>query len=247
MSELYDGDGEGVVKVLAAILLLGLAAAADEGVFAAKAVDVWDHYSKPVTVLAPDGTTAVIAEYVLGPKDKYLVLRFKGEGEKASFDLGRGIGAELLWSPDSKALAITTSDVGRNGVFNTYVLRLDHGSIQKIDLSPLVRKEFDHPVACAYPEPPNVAGVSWSSPDHLLIAAQILDHSICDSFGTFVLYEVDVPQKAILRRYNQIEAKRVYSTSLGTFLQHARDVCVMSPKKCEVPSNHTTAHGSELN
>ena len=247
MSELYDGDGEGVVKVLAAILLLGLAAAADEGVFSAKAVDVWDHYSKPVTVRAPDGSTAVTAEYVLGSKDKHLFLRFRGEGGKTSFDLGRGIGAELLWSPDSKALAVTTSDVSRNGVFNTYVLSLDHGSIQKIDLSPLVRKEFDHPVACAYPEPPNVAAVNWSSPNHLLVAAQILDHSICDSFGTFVLYEVDVPQRAILRQYSQIEAKRVYSSSLGTFLQHARDGCVTSPKKCEVPSNHTTAHGPKRN
>lgn len=245
MSELYDRNREGVVKVLAAILLLALAAAADEGVFAAKAVDVWDHYSKPVTVLAPDGSTAAIADYVLGPKDKRLVLRFRGAGEKASFDLGRGIGAELLWSPDSKTLAVTTSDVGRNGVFNTYLFRLDHGSIQKIDVSPLVRKEFDHPVACAYPEPPNVAAVSWSSSDHLLIAAQILDHSICDSFGTFVLYEIDIPQKAIVRRYNQIEAKRLYSSSLGVFLQHSRDDCVTNPKKCEVPSNHTTAHGPD--
>jgi hypothetical protein len=241
VSELHDGNGEGVVKVLAAILLLGLAAAADEGAFSAKAVDVWDHYSKPVTVLAPDGSTAVTAEYVLGPRDKHLFLRFRGEGERTSFDLGRGIGAELLWSPDSKALAVTTSDVSRNGVFNTYVLLLDHGSIQKIDLSPLVRKEFDHPVACAYPEPPNVAAVNWSLPNHLLVAAQILDHSICDSFGIFVLYEIDVSQKTVVKRYDQIEAKRLFLSSLGDFLQHSRDVCITNPKKCEVPSNHTTA------
>lgn len=229
------------MKTLSAILLLALVARAEEGVFAAKATDVWDNYSKPITLVAPDGKNAVIAEYVRSGENKHLFLRFKATDGKTSVDVGRGVGAELLWSPDSKAVSVTTSNGGRNGIFDTYVISLDQGEIKKSNLSPLIRKAFGHPVACAYPEPPNVAAVNWASGGNLLVAAQIVNHSICDSFGTFVLYEVDVAKGTIVRQYDQLQAKELFSSTLGIFLQHARDICISDPKKCEVPANHTSA------
>ncbi len=242
MPEFHNGDREGMVKALSVLLFLTVLAHADEGAFAAKATEVWDNYSKPITVPAPDGKNAVTAEYVPSGENKHLILRFKDAGEGTSLDIGWGIGAELLWSPDSKALAVTTSNGGRNGIFDTYVILLDQGHVKKSNLTPLIRKTFGHPVACAYPEPPNVAAVSWPSNGNLLVAAQIVNHSICDSFGTFVLYEVDVAKGAIVKEYDQLQAKQLFSPSLGNFLLHARDICISDPKKCEVPANHTSSN-----
>jgi hypothetical protein len=238
----HDGDREGMVKTLSAILLLTVLAHANEGAFAARATDVWDHYSKPITVPAPDGKNAVTAEYVPSGENKHLILTFKGAGEGTSLDIGRGIGAELLWSPDSRALAVTTSNGGRNGIFDTYVILLDQGHLKKSNLTPLIRKTFGHHVACAYPEPPNVAAVSWPTNGTLLVAAQIVNHSICDSFGTFVLYEVDIAKGTTVKQYDQLQAKQLFSSSLGTFLLSARDICISDAKKCEVPANHTSAN-----
>ena len=190
-------------------------------------------------VVAPDGKTRVLLRSVLRNEENHLLLTFKLGEKSTTFDVGRGIDAELLWSPDSNALAVTTSNGSSNGVFNLLVFRIEDAGIKKVDATLTVKKVFGHPVTCAYPEPPNVAAIAWiESSARLLVAAQILDHSICDSYGTFELYELDVVDMKILKTYNQLEAKRLFGSKLGIFLQNARDVCVTEPKSCEVPANH---------
>ncbi len=193
-------------------------------------------------VTAPNGQTSVVLGSVLKRGESHLLLTFN-LGEKSSrFDVGRGIDAELLWSADSKALAVTTSNGSSNGVFNLFIFQIYGATVKKIDVTLAVRKVFGHPVACAYPEPPNVAAIAWvQSSAQLMVAAQILNHSVCDSFGTFKLYELNVSDLTVDKTYDQLEAKRLFGPKLGVFLQHARDVCVTDPKACEVPSNHKAA------
>jgi hypothetical protein len=188
---------------------------------------------------APDHKTNVHLSSALIHGENHLLLTFDLGAKKSSFDVGRGIDAELLWSPDSKALAVTTSNGSSNGVFNLFVFQIDNTAVKRIDATQTVRKIFGHPVACAYAEPPNVAAVAWlESSARLLVAAQILNHSICDSYGTFKLYELNVSDLTTAKTFDQIEAKRLFGPKLGVFLQHARDICITDPKSCEVPSNH---------
>ena len=193
-------------------------------------------------VIAPDGHTRVVLGAVPKRGESHLVLSFNS-GEKSSrFDVGRGIDAELLWSSDSKALAVTTSNGSSNGVFSLFIFQVEGATVKKIDATLAVRKAFGHPVICAYPEPPNVAAIAWvESSTRLLVAAEILNHSVCDSFGTFKLYELSISDLTVDKTYGQLEAKRLFGPKLGVFLQHARDVCVTDPKACEVPSNHKPA------
>jgi hypothetical protein len=191
-------------------------------------------------VTAPDGKTRVVLGSVLKRGESHLLLSFNVGGKGSTrFDVGRGTGAELLWSPDSKALAVTTSNGSSNGVFDLFIFQIEGATVRKIDATQSVRKVFGHPVACAYPEPPNVVAVAWTqSSAHLLVAAQILDHSVCDSFGTFKLYELSVPSLMVDKTYDQLEAKRLFGSKLGVFLQRARDICISDPRVCEVPANH---------
>lgn len=157
-----------------------------------------------------------------------------------------GLNAQLLWRADSNAFALTGSDEGANGQYSTDVFLLDGAQLRQISITALVQRAFGHPVVCEVPELPNVVAVRWLLPSgNLLVAAQIIDHSVCDSAGTFRSYEVDVQKKRIVRSYGQIETKRLFGKSLGDWLSSARDECIANPKSCEVPFHHQTNASSE--
>jgi len=198
-----------------------------------------DNVGSEGNLTAPNGKVSVHLGSIIKQGELHLFLNFHLGGREWGFDVGRAISAELLWSPDSKALAATISDTSPNGIYHLLIFQVGPRTVRKLDATRPVREAFGHPVVCAYPEPPNVAAVSWlNGSRRLLVAAQIVDHSVCDSFGTFKLYELDVPGLAVGKTYDQLQAKRLFGAQLGSFLQHARDVCVTDPKECQVPANH---------
>jgi hypothetical protein len=150
-----------------------------------------------------------------------------------------GLDAEVLWSPDSKAFTVTGSRTGANGVYETAVFYLRDHRLEKIELSPLITRAFGHPVKCGWSEPPNVAAIKWLIPSRrLLVAAEIIHHSNCDSFGTFRAYVVELTALRINKVYNQIETKRLFGGDLGPELLQADDGCIRNPISCFVPFNH---------
>jgi hypothetical protein len=157
-------------------------------------------------ISAPNGQKTIIAE----AKGDNLVLYVSAHEKRFPVDLGEYIvGAEAAWSPDSRAFFVTASEGGRVGQYHTLVFQVGEDGIRKIDLNPTIEQAFGHPVVCAYPELPNVVAITWhGSSSRLLVAAQILHHSVCDSMGTFKAYEVSLPRGGILRQYGQIETKR---------------------------------------
>ncbi len=70
------------------------------------------------------------------------------------------------------------------------------------------------------------------------MAAEIIGHTICDSYGTFKVYEVALPELKIVRTYDQLEAKRLFQDSLGWEIENAPDNCIRDPKSCWVEGNH---------
>ncbi len=150
-----------------------------------------------------------------------------------------GLNTEVLWSDDSAAFAITGSSEGANGRYETTVFLLHNDSMEKIALTSLAENAFGNPVMCGWPEVPNVSSVTWLRPSRvLLVATQIIDHSNCDSFGTFKAYAIDVQDKRIIRTYNQLESKRFFGSYLGRLLSESRDICIVRPEECWVSTNH---------
>jgi len=193
--------------------------------------------------VSPDGTNTVKVRLENDKsEDNRAVVSVSTGGRHFEAIIGFGLNAEILWSPDSKSFVVSGSDGGANGLYRAEVFFLGRGKLTRIPLSAFIDKQFGHPVKCGWPESPNVAAVKWIRPStQAIIAAEIINHSNCDSFGTFRLYLVNVPQLRVLRTYNQIEAKKLFALDLGQELRSSPDNCVTEPTSCYVPTNHPNA------
>jgi len=213
------------------------------GMFSKNAVDLWSEISggdKPLKVWSPDKKSVVLAKFIEGRNDEKVVLQVSGAIGSLEVDLGPGVGCELLWSPDSRAFFVTTSDQGANGSYRLIVVSEVQGALMARDLTPLLARKFGNPVTCGWPERPNVGGISWlGSSKQLLAAAEIVNHSNCDSFGTFKAYVVDVRSMKVVETYGQLATKHRFRGVLGEELQNAPDECVRSPRSCYVSTNHS--------
>lgn len=211
--------------------------------FSRQATSVWDDYwerKQPIRVISPDGKKTVIANFTgFSESTEHIIFTVIASDKEFKVDIGLGVGSEVAWSPDSKAFFVTSSEQGRNGWFHTQIYFLEDGGLKKVDPTREIERAFGQPVVCAWPESPNVAAVGWlDGSGRILLAAQILHHTVCDSFGTFKLYEVALPEAKILKSYNQIVAKRLFWSLLGDELRRADDNCIRDRKSCEVPANH---------
>ncbi len=196
--------------------------------------------TKQVRIPSPNRSHTLVAE-ALGYSGVQLILR-RGGTTIWKEKVRPGVGIEVNWSPDSRAFFATTSDAGRKGWYGTVVYLIEDDNVRKVNLSPAILSAFGHPVKCGWEEPPNVAGVRWVVPSKsLFVAAEIIHHSNCDSYGTFRAYEVSLPDGRITKSYGQIEAKRLFRGDLGWELVDAPDQCIKQPKSCWVPANHPRA------
>jgi len=119
-------------------------------------------------------------------------LRVTSQGRTFEHSFDFGLNAELLWSPSGERFAITGSEGGANGQYRSAVVTVTPNGLVWLDLTPAIERAFGHPVKCGYLETPNVAAITWLFDAQLVLAAQIINHSNCDSFGTFVAFEFNV-------------------------------------------------------
>lgn len=232
-----------IIALLTAVTLMAHARGNPKlGAFSSHPIEIWDHLAgstKPLQIPSPNHTLtvkAIYSETIYGDSDVRLAVSGAANG---TVDLGPGVASELLWKPDGSAFLVTTSDQGANGSFRTlFVSASGTGFVTSWDLTSLIGNAFGQPYRCGWPEAPNVGGVGFTPSGDLLIAAQVIDHSNCDSFGTFVLYEVNPQSREIVRKYGQLEAKRLFHSELGEYLLAADDKCIRRPESCYVSTNH---------
>lgn len=222
------------------MLSIALPVVVKAGDFSKDAVAIGDAYKNaPIRIHAPNKKASVTAKFVPRGSERELLLVVQHHGRTETLRAGLGVGSELLWSPDSNAFSLTTSDEGRNGVFKTFLYAITRDGVTRIDVNQKIRDVFGHPVKCSWPEPPNIAALAWvRSSSRVLIAAEIVHHSVCDSYGTFVVYEVELATQRVVKTYDQLVAKRLFHAYLGGELRQANDECIINPKQCEVPANH---------
>ncbi|MHB8540029.1 MAG: hypothetical protein ACYDCD_03675 [Candidatus Acidiferrales bacterium] len=231
--------------LLAVVFAAGASTSKKSAPYAAGATDLWEEMwaengpggPATVRVTSPDGKKSVATSF--DSKTGDVLLRVRSDSVDSTINIGPGVQSAVEWSPDSKAFFLTTSDQGANGWYHTLVYLVGANEIKKIDPTPLVLKTFGHPVKCTWLEDPNVAAITWlHDSKRILVAAEILHHSVCDSFGTFKAYEVALPALRIVRTYGQLETKKLFRDSLGWEIKDAPDNCIRDPKSCWVSANH---------
>ena len=142
-----------------------------------------------------------------------------------------GFDAELSWSSDSAAFAVTETEVGGGIGYGAYIFRMTDGGLEEINLSPLVAKAFGSPAKCEVPVAPNVGFVGWLDSRRVLVAAEVVPVSICQCMGMFAAYEILLPDATIIHRYTQAEAKKRFWDLLGCELRDADDGCAADRKR----------------
>jgi len=206
-------------KAFLLLTILG-AVPAQAGLFARHAVRIADIHgsSRPMTVTAPDDRTRAIARFSAAKSaddDGGLTVFLGGDDH----DFAGGPRAELLWAPDSRALAVTADDVGdATGRFDLSILvrRKKGRHWRQIDLSDRVARLFAPEMRCDDRQTPNVGAVGWTSGQRLIVAAQVPPHSRCANMGHVAAYVVDVKSGDVLMELDPQTLHRRYRRMLGT-------------------------------
>jgi hypothetical protein len=232
-----------ILALWAPLSFYGLAQETQKGYYSRAASPIWERLAGsavPLSVSSPNQRSRVTAHYIESPNgDEHVLLDVSGAVGKMQLDIGPGIDSELLWAPDSRAFFVTTSDEGANGSYHLLVVDVFDGKLQSKEIAALIYREFGQPFRCVTPELPNVAGIGWvENSHHVWVAADVVNHSNCDSSGTFKAYEVDPAKMAVEQTLDQLSAKHQLSSMLGKELRDAPDRCIRNPKSCYVSTNH---------
>ncbi len=187
-------------------------------------------YSQKAAVLekgdikSPDGQKTIKVTRVPNPpRDTEGQLRFTvtagGKSHSAVLD---GFDAEVSWSPDSSAFAVTETEGGGGIGYRVYVFYVEPERLRKLTVSGPVEKAFGTPTKCEVAVPPNTAFVTWlGGTDRVLIAAEVVPVSICQCSGMFRVYEVHLPDLQIINTFDQSVAKKKFWNVLGCELRDA--------------------------
>lgn len=180
-------------------------------------------------IVSPDRQQRLIAQVNSIEEDPtgYRTLLKLQRGRRTVFrESLSGWGAEIAWSPDSKAFFVTET-VGGGGIgYRTYVFFTQGLKVQKVEISHVIAGRYDTPKGCIGPIKPNIAAVGWlEASARLLIVAETVPVSVCKCPGAFTAYEMEFPEKVIVRELSQAEAKRQYSSLLGCLLENAPNNC----------------------
>jgi hypothetical protein len=192
------------LSLLAAVLSIRTSAEAQSNErrwgFASQAVSPCsDGGPSQITYPAPDGTKAVRVEVVDGNSSMYVAVA----GARHAVEYAAWPCPELQWSSDSLAFFVNYSNGGAVGDYEVRVFYPSRASVRAVDPTTLVRQDSraTYP-KCFLPESPNLAGIAWlDGSRRLLVAAEVLPHSNCDSMGTFSAYEVEVPSGKVVRKW----------------------------------------------
>lgn len=208
-------------RLAKALLLAFLCAApAAAGVFSKKATALTDIVgsSRPMTVSAPDDRTRAVARFTEDKEEDNLIVYL---GTRGGFHFPGGPGAELLWAPDSRALAVTYED-DEERLRTAILVRRKPRGWRRVNLAEAVAKVYRAPAGCAGDIAPDLVSLGWTSGKRLIVAATMPEKADCPAKRRFTAYFVDVPSGKVLMEIDQRTAERRYRAMLGRKLAPVR-------------------------
>lgn len=177
------------------------------------------------SIKSPDGSKSVTATRVEDPKDldgQYMSLLVQ-IGQKKFRARLNGFHAEILWAPDSSSFAVNETEGGGGFDQRAYIFYVNEFGLTKLDVSRPVEKAFGFQGKCDARLLPNTAVLAWLDPHRLLVVAEVVEVSVCRYHGTFLTYELSLPDLKVLVRHTQRESKQKFMQYLGCELRDADD------------------------
>ncbi len=223
-----------MLRLAGMILLLATLAAAPvrAGLFSKQATSVAEVHgtARPMSVASPDDGLRAVARYMNGKLTVFAGIH--------GFDFAGGADAELLWAPDSNALAVTSNSEEGDGHFlATVLVRKTPRKWQRIDLTRRIARLLPAPRGCADPAKPDVAAIGWTSERRLIVAAT-RPPAKCDRHPGFTAFIVDVPSGDVLMSIDQRDARRRYRRMFGKALSGEAWRCDGEHRGCSLPRSN---------
>jgi hypothetical protein len=174
-------------------------------------------------IKSPDGKKSVTArriEDLSAPEGQYmsLLVRIGQKRFEAKLD---GFRSEILWAPDSGSFAVNETEGGGGFDQRAYIFYVNESGLTKLDVSRPVEKAFGFHGKCDARLLPNTAILAWLAPNRLLVVAEVVNVSVCKHPGTFLTYELSLPDLKILARHTQRESRQKFMRYLGCELRDA--------------------------
>lgn len=128
--------------------------------------------------------------------------------------------SEILWNPNSRAVAITTSDGGLVGTWQVYVyLPGDSAHPTYRDVKSLVGPLAVGLPKCETNEVPNIGAVNWSkNGGELMIVAEVPPHSSCRNMGAIEGFRISVKDWRVIARVPEGVLRKKWRSDLGNRL-----------------------------
>lgn len=196
------------VLVLAFLLAAGGSARAGDGDWSPYAVAVPSQRS--FSYPSPDRVkTIVISNRELTVLEGRLPL---GGAER----IGLLLPAEIIWSSDSKAFVLTSSDGGPTGTWDAALFLQDRDRFNYYGISEAAIDLFVKEFPCTSPLIPNVGALRFLKPSkELLLAVEAPLQSSCGTRSAVRGFIVEVPSGAVLRELEWKDLLEDWGETLG--------------------------------
>ena len=172
----------------------------------------------PVNISSPDG------RFIVTGAD--LDLMFTANGKRTLLDIPMFNEPlmEVLWSPDSRSFAVTVSDGGLVGTFETHVYQIDaNGKPVYRNILRAVRPIAKKLLRCEPGDMPNIGVSAWlKGSREVLIVVEVPPHSSCRNMGDIGGFIVDVKSKKVGKRISERELRSKWAKFLGCRFEKAR-------------------------
>jgi hypothetical protein len=140
--------------------------------------------------------------------------RLSGALGRRAYAFEPGFLGDILWSPDSKRVALTLSGGGAGGTYDLILLDRSGRHL----LSEGFRRRLGSPKRCELGRFSNVGAVQWLSPTRLLVAARQSHLDSCPERSRTMFYEYDAASGAIGKSYTPAQARTRFRRALGWFV-----------------------------
>lgn len=190
-----------------------------------------------VQVPSPNGRRKLEFPSDGGEDDTYTFVAIVGR-RRYPIKIDGYVDPHVIWANDSSGALFTFSNGGANCCWETKLLSFDGEQVDATDPTQQVADDFiayrdKLGIKCEVPhEYPNLYPIGFLDRSHALIAAETVGHSICDCFGSFRAYEVELPSGRIQNSLNQARTKKMFGDKLPFVSNDPNDDWDVDPRSC---------------
>jgi hypothetical protein len=241
-----------IAAILVVLCAVNCALAAEPRVAlsSGRAVAVWDLFPSAkdafvkegpaVEVTSPDGKEKLVFPGGWGAHEDgaYTIFAVTGS-RKYPVPLEGYVQPHVIWANDSSGAFVFFSNGGANCCWRTRLISFRGDRVTVTDPAREAAKDFiayrdKLGIRCeVHHEYPNLYPIGWLDRSHAFIVAETVHHSICDCYGSFRVYEVELPSGRVVKSFAQAASKKMFAGDLPWDLSAApNDDWDVDPKTC---------------